>query len=54
MKLNKIILIGDLVERLSEYTDTDILDIVDALTGLCWDEEDAGNIRYYHTNEDDI
>lgn len=54
MKLNKLILIGDLVERLSELTDTYIPDIVETLTGVCWDEEDAGRIKDYHADEDGV
>jgi hypothetical protein len=48
MKLNHLILIGDAVEKIHELTNTDIPDIVDALTGVAWDEEDAGQIKAYH------
>ena len=52
MKLNHLILVADAVERISEITETnDIPAIVDALTGIAWDEEDAGQIKTYH-NED--
>lgn len=52
MKLNHLILIGDAVEKIHELTETDIPDIVDALTGIAWDEEDAGQIKAYHADED--
>jgi hypothetical protein len=52
MKLNHLILVADAVERISEITETDdIPAIVDALVGIAWDEEDAGQIKAYH-NED--
>ena len=52
MKLNHLILVADAVERISEITETnDIPAIVDALTGIAWDEEGAGQIKSYH-NED--
>jgi 2-methylisocitrate lyase-like PEP mutase family enzyme len=52
MKLNHLILVADAVERISEITETnDIPAIVDALTGIAWDEKDAGQIKTYH-NED--
>jgi len=52
--LNKLILLSDLVERLSEITDTTIPEVVDALEGVCWDEEDSGRIKEYHSSEDDV
>jgi 2-methylisocitrate lyase-like PEP mutase family enzyme len=52
MKLNHLILVADAVERISEITETnDIPAIVDALTGIAWGEEEAGEIKAYH-NED--
>ncbi len=54
MKLNHLILIGDAVEKIHELTETDIPDIVDALTGVAWDEEDAGRIKAYHAGDDDM
>lgn len=54
VKLNELILISDLVERLSEITDTCIPDVVGALTGVCWDEEDAERIKDYHADEDGV
>jgi 2-methylisocitrate lyase-like PEP mutase family enzyme len=48
MKLNHLILVADAVERISEITETnDIPAIVDALTGIAWDEEVAGQIKTY-------
>ena len=51
MKLNHLILIGNAVEKIHELTETDIPDIVDALTGIAWDEEDAGQIKAYHADD---
>ena len=51
MKLNHLILIGDAVEKIHELTEADIPDIVDALTGIAWDEEDAGQIKAYRADE---
>ena len=53
MKLNKLIRIGDAVELISEQTDSTIPDIIEGLTGICWDEEDAGRITDYHSEIDD-
>lgn len=54
MKLDHLILIGDAVEKIHELTETHIPDIVDALTGIAWDEEDAGQIKAYHAGEYNI
>lgn len=52
MKLNELILVADAVERISKITETDdIPAIVDALVGLAWDEEDAGQIKAYHRED---
>lgn len=52
MKLNHLILVADAVERISEITETnDIPEIVDALVGIAWDEEDAGQIKAYHNGD---
>lgn len=54
MKINRLILIAEAVERISTLTQTnDIPSIVDALTGVAWDEEDASEIKAYHSGEDD-
>ena len=52
MKLNDLIQIGDTVERLSEFTNTTIPDLVDALTGLAWNEEEAELLKEYHASEE--
>lgn len=54
MKLDHLILIGDAVEKIHELTETHIPDIVDALTGIAWDEEDAGQIKAYHAYDGEI
>ena len=54
MKVKHLILIGDAVEKFHDLTETDIPDIVDALTGIAWDEEDAGQIKAYHAGEYNI
>lgn len=38
-------LILEAVRKLSLTTETDAEDIIDSLTGIAWDEEDAGEIK---------
>ena len=45
MKMNKLYLIADTIDKLAEVTDCTIDEIIYALTGICFDEEDAGEIR---------
>ena len=52
MKLNNLILIADAIERISEWSDTDVNTIIDCLEGHCFSEEDAGEIREYHRNQE--
>ena len=54
MKTNKLVLVADAVERISDITGTDdIPAIVDALIGVAWDEEEASEIKQYHSREDE-
>ena len=54
MKTNKLVLVADAVERISDITGTnDIEAIVDALIGVAWDEEEASEIKQYHSNDED-
>ena len=54
MKTNKVILVADAVERISDITGTDNIEaIVDALIGVAWDEEEASEIKQYHSNDED-
>jgi hypothetical protein len=54
LKIQEIILLADAVERISSITGTDDIGaVVDALTGLCWDEEDGGKISQYHESDPD-
>ena len=54
MKTNKVILVADAVERISDITGTDNIEaIVDALIGVAWDEEEASKIKQYHSNDED-
>ena len=54
MKTNKLVLVADAVERISDITGTDdIPAIVDALIGVAWDEEEASEIKEYHSNDDE-
>ena len=43
--LNQTILIGNAIEQIHELTEANIMDIVDALTGIAWDEEEARQIK---------
>ena len=54
MKTNKVVLVADAVERISDITGTDNIEaIVDALIGVAWDEEEASKIKQYHSNDED-
>ena len=54
MKLNKLILIVDAVERISNITETnDIPAVIDALIGLAWDDEEASDIKQYCANDEE-
>lgn len=54
MKLTKLALLADCIERISDLTETDdVPAIVHSLTGLCWDEEEAGEIKLYCSEECD-
>ena len=41
-KLNKIV---DSIKTIQKETDSDLYEIIDALIGVAWDEEYAGNIK---------
>lgn len=47
----KLIRTADAVERLSEYTGVTIPEILDILTGHCWDEEGASEILDSYVDE---
>lgn len=44
MKLNQLHQIEDAIEKISNATGTEKIEIISALTGIAWDEEDAGEI----------
>jgi hypothetical protein len=53
MKTNKLVLVADAVERISDITGTDdIPAIVDALIGVAWDEEEASEIKQYSSDNE--
>jgi hypothetical protein len=52
MKTNKLVLVADAVERISDITETDDIEaIVNALIGVAWDDEEASKIKQYHSYE---
>ena len=54
MKTNKLVLVADAVERISDITGTDDIEaVVNALIGVAWDEEEASEIKEYHSNDED-
>jgi hypothetical protein len=54
MKTNKLVLVADAVERISDITGTDDIEaVVNALIGVAWDEEEASEIKQYHSNDED-
>ena len=50
----EVVLVADAVERISDITETDDIEaIVDALIGVAWNEEEASEIKQYHSNDDE-
>lgn len=47
MKLNHLHLLEGGIKRIATVTDTDTAEIIEALTGVAWDEEDAVSIREF-------
>ena len=52
VKLNKLIRLGDAIETIANETDSTIPELVEGLIGICWDEEDAGQLKAYHQQEE--
>ena len=46
MKLNDLREIQDAIETISEVTNADYEEIIDALISVCWSEEEAGDIKF--------
>ena len=42
------------LEHLADAQDVYIPDLVDALVGVCFDEEEAGQIKAYIADEEDV
>jgi len=52
MKNNILYIVCDAVERISDATETDdIPAIVNALIGIAWDDEEASQIKKYHSED---
>lgn len=49
----KITRIIEALETLSKETDVEGKEIIDLLTGFCWDEEDGSGIKRHLLGEDD-
>lgn len=47
MKFRKIFEIVTRLENIADAQDTCIHEILDALVGVCFDEEEAGDIKHY-------
>jgi len=47
MNLNTLIVLGQGIEKIAHATGCKLTEIIDALTGIAWDEEDAGRIREF-------
>jgi hypothetical protein len=54
MKLNHLIIIADALERVAEVQDTAMVEIIDALVGVCFDEEESGELKHYIADEEDV
>ena len=52
MKLNHLITVADAMERIAETQDTTMVEIIDALVGVCFDEEEAGQLKRYIADEE--
>jgi len=48
MKLNKIHVVTDGLDKIIAVCDGEVDDVIDALVGVCWDEEDAGALKFYY------
>ena len=53
MKLNNLRKIDEALETLALFTQTDIAELIAALTGVAWFEEDAGEITRYVNGDDE-
>ena len=51
MSLLSLVKVSVAVEAIHNETGCSIPDIVDALTGICWDEEEAYEIKGFHSDE---
>lgn len=49
MKLNDLIQVGDAIEQIAYGTGCPVSRIINALTGECFDEEEAGYLKSYHS-----
>jgi hypothetical protein len=54
MKLNHLIIISDALERVAEVQDTAMVEIIDALVGVCFDEEEAEQLKRYMADEEGV
>ncbi len=54
MKIRKLCKIVTGLEHIADAQDTCIPEIVDALIGVCFDEEEAGQIKAYIADEEDV
>ena len=52
MKLNKLNLLGDSLEIISNLTNESVTTIIDALVGVCFSEEDAGELKEHFRDYD--
>jgi hypothetical protein len=54
MKIRKLCIIVAGLEHIADAQDACIPEIVDALVGVCFDEEEAGQIKAYIADEEDV
>ena len=45
MKLNELLILESALNQIADVTDTEVSEIIDALIGVAWDEENAGQIK---------
>jgi hypothetical protein len=47
MNLNTLIVLEQGIDKIAQATGCKLTEIIDALTGIAWDEEDASKLREY-------
>jgi hypothetical protein len=54
MKNTQLIIAAFCIKSIADETGAAIIEIIDELTGVCFNEEEAGQIKEFISNEDDV